>query len=297
MNDVIIIGAGPAGLTTAIYAARGGKSVLVIGDKFDSQLATCGRIENYPGFEGEGMDLAIKMEEQAKEWGTEVVTSRVTGLSNEGEIFKAKTQDAVYEGRVLVIATGAHPRRLDIPGEEKLLHRGVSYCAVCDGAFFRERNVFVVGYGNGAAKAAYYLSTFSNVKVLCTKKRLRAEAIYLKELDERGVEVLVGVEPIEVFGDELLEGIRYRFEGKEILEKVDGIFVEAGTLPNNDLAADLRLELDDKGFIKVDSACRTSIDRVFACGDIIGGVRQVASAVGEGSIVGIGVNSLVNFNI
>ncbi|VUT27612.1 MAG: thioredoxin reductase [Candidatus Syntrophoarchaeum sp. GoM_oil] len=297
MNDVIIIGAGPAGLTTAIYAARGGKSVLVIGDKFDSQLATCGRIENYPGFEGEGMDLAIKMEEQAKEWGTEVVTSRVTGLSKEGEIFKAKTQDELYEGRVLVIATGAHPRRLDIPGEEKLLHRGVSYCAVCDGAFFRERNVFVVGYGNGAAKAAYYLSTFSNVKVLCTKKRLRAEAIYLKELDERGVKVLVGVEPIDVFGEELLEGIRYSFEGQEISEKVDGIFVEAGTLPNNDLAADLGLELDDKGFIKVDSACRTSMDMVFACGDIIGGVRQVASAVGEGSIVGIGVNSLVNFNI
>jgi len=287
MYDVVIVGAGPAGLTTAIYVSRGGKKALVIGDKFDSQLAKCGRIENYPGFEGEGMERATKMEEQAKRWGTEIVTSRVLKLENEGEFFRAKTDKEVYEARALVIATGAHPGRLGIPGEEKLLHRGVSYCAVCDGALFRDRVVVVIGYGNGAAKAAYYLSNFSNVKVLCTKKRLRAEAIYLRELEARGVEILTGVEPIEIYGDEFVEGICYRFEGEMTRERVDGIFVEAGSVPNNELASNLGIELDDRGFIKVDSGCRTSVEHVFACGDITGGVRQVASAVGEGAIVGV----------
>ncbi|MHC1604087.1 MAG: NAD(P)/FAD-dependent oxidoreductase [Candidatus Syntropharchaeales archaeon] len=287
MYDVIIIGAGPAGLTVAIYAARGGKNVLVLGDKFDSQLAMSGRIENYPGFEGEGMELLIKMEEQAKKWGTKVVTSRVLDIVYEDEIFKIETKDEHFNGKVVVIATGAHPRKLNIPGEEQLLHRGVSYCAVCDGALFREKRVFVLGYGNGAAKAAYYLSNFSQVKVLCTKKRLRAEAIYLRELEKRGVEVLTGVHPIEILGDEVVKELCYSIEGNEIKELVDGIFIEAGSLPNNDLASKLGLELDDKGFIKVDSDCRTSMDHVFACGDIIGGVRQVASAVGEGAIVGV----------
>jgi len=292
MWDIIIVGAGPAGLTAAIYTARGGKRVAVIGDKYDSQLAMSGRLENYPGFEGEGIDLVVKMEEQAKTWGAEVIPARVHDLERHNDIFRANTVDEVYEGRALVIATGASPRRLGIPGEDKLLHRGVSYCAVCDGALFRDKNVLVLGYGNGAAKAAYYLSSFANVKILCTKKALRAEAVYIKGLDERGVDVLEGVDPIEIMGDELVEGIRYRFRGDEITERVDGIFIEAGAAPNNELALKLGLELDERGFVNVDHRCRTSMDGVFACGDITGGIRQVASAVGEGCIVGVSLTTM-----
>jgi len=290
--DVIIIGAGPAGLTAGMYCARANLTTLILGDVYDSQLAKAGWIENYPGFpEGiEGIELAERMSEQAKKYGALIKPNFVKQIEKTDDIFTIKTDDGVINGRSVILCMGAHHKELDIPGAREFYGKGVSYCAICDGSLFKGKDVVVFGYGNDAAKAALYLSGIcSKVTVLCVYDSLRCESVYLKRLEgAKNLDILYGVSIESIAGKTLVEEVQFSTNDKSRVLPVDAVFVECGTMPNSVLATGLGLELAKKGFIVVNSQLETNVKGVFAAGDITGGRRQIATAVGEGSSAGIG---------
>lgn len=290
--DVIIIGAGPAGLTAAVYCGRAALKTLVLGDSYDSQVAKTDIVENYPGFPDgvHGIELVEKMASQAKLYA-ENITERVEKVQKNGDVFSVKTESAEYLGRALLICTGAIHREMGVRGEREFANKGVSYCAVCDGSLFRNRKVVVAGYGNGAAKAAMYLSGLSGkVTVLCTQQTLRCEPIYVERLRKnKNIEITCGVKLEAIEGDSAVRKVQYVEGGKKKVAETDAVFIEYGTVPNSKLAKEVGVQLTDKGFIKVNGLQETNIKGVFAAGDITGGRRQIATAVGEGANAAISV--------
>ncbi|WP_287584668.1 NAD(P)/FAD-dependent oxidoreductase [Candidatus Borrarchaeum sp.] len=294
LYDVLIIGAGPAGLTAGIYAARANLKSMVFGIHYDSQLAKAGIVENYPGFPDglQGLEISELIYTQTKNWGCEVFTANVKKLEkNENGLFKVITaDDKRFTGYSLILATGAYYRKLDVPGEEELYLKGVSYCTICDGALFGGRDTIVAGYGNGAAKGALYLGGLgSSVTILCTKEELKCESTYMKRLEElQNIKVLYSITVNEIIGEDRVTGVVFTDkEGKINTLKTSAVFVEGGTAPNAALAKDLGIELTKNGFIKVNKLQATNIDGVFAAGDVTGGRRQIATAIGEGSSAAI----------
>jgi thioredoxin reductase (NADPH) len=293
--DVIIIGAGPAGLTAAVYCGRAALRTLVLGNSYDSQVAKTDIVENYPGFPDgiKGMELIEKMAAQAKLYA-ENVAERVEKTQKNGDVFSMKTESAEYLGKALFMCTGATHREMGVKGEKEFANKGVSYCAVCDGSLFRGMKVVVAGYGNGAAKAAMYLSGLSGkVTVLCTQSTLKCEIIYLERLKKnKNVEITCGVKLESIEGDSAVKRVRYAEGEKKKVVETDAVFIEYGTVPNSKLAKELGIQLTDKGFIKVNELQETNIKGVFAAGDITGGRRQIATAVGEGANAAI---SAINY--
>ncbi|MDI9617304.1 MAG: FAD-dependent oxidoreductase [Methanothrix sp.] len=292
MYDVIVVGAGPAGLTAGMYCARGGMKTLVLGNIYTSQQSMGGLYENYPGFPDgiQGIELSERMLSQAQRYGAEYRQEMVEKIVHLDDTFRIKTESWEYVCRALILATGASHRKLGVPGEEKYVTRGLSYCVYCDGALFRDRTTAVVGYGNGAARALLYLSNIcSRVHLLCPRERLVAEAVYLDRLKGiRNVTQTFGVEVTRIVGDEFVSGIEFVVGGTPRSLKVDGIFVEMGVSPNTALAKDLGLELTEGGFVKVNRLTQeTSMPGVFAAGDVTGGRMQVATAVGSGASAAI----------
>lgn len=293
--DVLIIGAGPAGLTAGIYAARANLKSMIFGTHYDSQLAKAGIVENYPGFPDglQGLEISELIYTQAKKWGCEVLTSNAKKLEkNENGLFNVITaDDKRFTGYSLVLATGAYYRKLNVPGEEELFLKGVSYCTICDGALFGGRDTIVAGYGNGAAKGALYLGGLgSSVTILCTKEELKCESTYMKRLEElQNIQVLYSITVNEIIGEDRVTGVVFTDkEGKVNTLNTSAVFVEGGTAPNAALAKDLGIELTKNGFIKVNRLNQaTNIDGVFAAGDVTGGRRQIATAIGEGSSAAI----------
>lgn len=290
--ELIIVGGGPAGLTSAIYSARALIDTLVIEKMLPGgQPVLTTFIENYPGFpEGiSGPELAERLESQAGKFGAKIITSRpVLNISRREEGFEVKTEIESFLGKAVIVATGTSPRKLNVPGEEEFTGRGVSYCAVCDGAFYRDRVVAVVGGGDSAMDESIYLTRFaSKVFVIHRRNQLRAEKI----LQERAfsnpkISFIWDTVVQSIEGDRKVELLKLKnVKTGEISElKVDGIFVYIGSTPNSSMVKDL-VELDENGFIITDNCMKTSVPGLFAAGDVRNtNFRQLATAIGDGAI-------------
>ncbi len=286
--DILIIGAGPAGLTAAIYARRAGKSVLVLEqDSFGGQITFSPKLENYPGFESiSGNDLAQRMLEQTLALGAEVDMDSVTGIED-GPVKTVVGENARYQARAVIIAAGARHRRLNLPREEELVGNGLSFCAVCDGAFYQGAHVAVIGGGNTALQEILLLSeTCAKVTVVQNLAFLTGEQTMAERVLARpNVEILYSTLCVGYEGEAHLTGLRLQnsVTGEEQTLPVDGAFLAIGTEPEN-LAFSALAPLNEAGYIKADESCRTATPGIFAAGDCrTKAYRQVATAVADGA--------------
>lgn len=291
-KDLVIIGGGPAGLTAAIYATRAGLSSVVIEkSNLGGQVAITPVVENYPGFMRiGGKSLVDLIAQQAAQYSEVHVGEYVTELSKEQEDGKIhlKTNHAIYNARALLIATGVGSRALDAPGSQKFYGKGVSYCATCDGYFFKDgKKVIVVGGGNTAVTDALYLHNLgAKVTLVHWRDSLRAEARLQESLQKTDITILWNSEVKEIHGDKIVRSVKIvdKNSGTALGMAVDGVFIAIGYIPNNDIAKQLGLELDDMGYIKTDVVTmKTSLPHVYAAGDITGAPKQIVVAVAQGS--------------
>lgn len=289
--DMIIIGGGPAGYTAALYAARAGFSTVLI-EKMSvgGQMTLTGDIDNYPGFE-EGIDgftLGMKMQQCAERFGAVTEYAEVTSLDLSDTIKKAETTNGTFFGKTVVIATGANPRELGIPKEKEFTGRGIHYCAHCDGRFYKDKTVVVVGGGNSAAADAIYLSRLvKKVYLVHRRDELRATKIYHEPLfNAKNIEFVWNSTVSEILADKKVTGIRV-FDSKQNSSReieCDGVFVSIGRKPATDFLGDI-INLDKNGYIIAGEDTKTSIDGVFAVGDVrTKHLRQVVTAVSDGAV-------------
>ena len=289
--DVLIVGGGPAGYTAALYAARSGLTTLVLeGTAPGGQLAAAESVENYPGEPQavKGWYLAERMRQGAERSGAATVLARVTALRLPGPKKLAETEAGTFASRALIYAAGAFPRRLGIPGEERLLGRGVSFCAACDGAFFRGRDVAVVGGGNSAVSEALTLSRLCRqVTVVHRRDTLRAERQGVQALEQAGnVRFLWNAAVEAITGDKAVAGLQYRdlVSGRQALLPCAGVFVAIGRQPETTLLAG-QLPLDPAGYVSADETTATAVPGVFAAGDVRSKrLRQVVTAAADGAV-------------
>lgn len=290
MYDIIIIGAGPAGLTAAVYAKRAGKDVLVIEKgTFGGQITYSPRVENIPGFVSlTGNEFAEKLVEQALNLGAEIECAEVLEIRN-GEVKTVVTDSGNFEGKTVIIATGAKHRMLGVDGEEKFVGEGISFCAVCDGAFYEGKDVAVIGGGNSALQEAILLSeTSKKVYLVQNLDFITGEkTLYDKILEKNNVEVILGATVDSFIGDNTLEGIVINTkDGKKNLN-VDGVFVAIGLVPQNDAFANI-IDLDERGYVASGEECTTNADGIFVAGDCRQKrIRQVATAASDGAVAAL----------
>lgn len=291
MYDCLIIGGGLAGLTAAIYTARAGLSTAVIeGEQCGGQAVMADLVENYPGFVGSGYELAEKTEQQAENVGVEIIYDEIESVDFKGKVNKAIGFENSYEGKFVIVATGAKHKRAGFQGEEDFTGAGVSYCAVCDGAFFADMEVAVIGGANTAVSEAIYLSNIcKKVYLVYRKDRLRADSTLVERLNKKeNIEVLYNTIPVKVDGENSVE--------KLITDKgelsVKGVFVAVGFSPSTSIFKDV-LELDEYGYIKTDSDLATNVGGVFAVGDCrTKQLRQMITAASDGANAGTVVAKL-----
>jgi len=290
MYDILIIGGGPAGLTAAIYARRNGKTVLLIEKEgFGGQMAVSPRVENYPGFaSASGAELADAMLTQAMDLGAETELALVTAVRREGDILRVVTDDGEFEAKSVILAAGVKHRRLELPGEDELIGNGVSFCAVCDGAFYEGKTVVVVGGGNSALQEALLLADTCREVVVCHRREFTAEQRLLNELFARpNVTAVTGVAVREFLrgASGALRGLKLAWvrTGEEMEIPCDGVFEAIGLAPENKAFTGL-VDLDEDGYIDAGESGETSCPGVFAAGDCRKKtVRQIATAVGDGA--------------
>ena len=289
--DVLILGGGPGGYTAALYAARAGLSALVLERMAaGGQMALTHQVDNYPGFD-EGIDgftLGQKMQQGAQRWGAETVYGDVHSVELEGEIKKLHTDRGVYQGRTVILATGANPRKLGLPMEKELTGRGVHYCAACDGMFYRNKTVVLVGGGNSAVADALVLSRVAKKVILVHRRdRLRASKIYHESLEQaQNIEIRWNSEVAALRHNGRLEGVvlRNRITGQEEVVNCDGLFVSVGREPATAMFEGL-VELDDAGYIVAGESTATSLPGVYAVGDVrTKAVRQIVTATADGAV-------------
>ncbi len=300
--DTIIIGGGAAGLTTAIYAQR---------DRFDSLILEkrniggntflTEKIENYPGFQNiSGPELMNKMEEQAITYGAKIKTGEeVLEINKKEELFEVKTKTENYLGKTVVISVGSTYRKLKIPGEDQLIGSGIHFCATCDGAFYRDREVIVIGSGNSALEEGIFLAGFcKKVKIVANKAQFTASETYIEKLTTlENVELFMNKSPIEFMANdrELFEGFKVKDNStnEEEIIRADGAFVFIGLIPNTRAFEGL-VEMNEQGFISTEGLAMTSVNGVFAAGDCReGAIAQVAAATGEGVLASYGIRDFL----
>jgi len=288
--DCAIIGGGPAGVTASIYACRAGMNVLSIEKLFEGgQLASIHAVENYPGlFGADGNDLIDKFVEHAGQYERETVNGEVLKIEKNEDVFAVYTENKSYAAKTVIIATGAKPRKLGAPGEEEFTGRGVSYCAVCDGAFYRNKATAIIGGGNTAAQDALYLSRICDkVYLIHRRDRLRAEKYFIELIEKNeGVEIIYDTVLEEIHGDKNVEGVRIKnVKTSEISQiKTDGVFIAAGIVPESGFVKGL-LKLDESGFIITDECMRTNISGIYAAGDVrTTPLRQIVTACADGAV-------------
>jgi thioredoxin reductase (NADPH) len=294
-RKVIIIGGGPAGYTAAIYAARANLKPLVIeGLSYGGQLMTTTEVENFPGFPKGilGPDLMAAFREQAERFGAEFYSRDVTRVELEGTPKKVFVEDQEFRASAVIVSTGAGPRKLGVPGEERLWAKGVSSCATCDGAFFKNKLIMVVGGGDSAMEEATFLTRFGS-KVYVTHRRdeLRASKIMQERARSNPkIEFLWSTVVEEILGDDHVSGVRLRSTktGESFVVPVDGFFLAIGHIPNTRLFLG-QLELDENGYVQtVGQSAKTGVPGVFACGDCVDHVyRQAITAAGMGCMAAI----------
>jgi len=290
MYDIIIIGSGPAGLSAAIYAQRACLDTIVIEKNGISggQVLNTWEVDNYPGFPGvTGFELSRQFREHANKLGARVVQDEVVQVELSGNVKKVVCEEETYEARCVILASGAHHRTLEVPGEEELRGAGVSYCAICDGAFFRGRTVAVVGGGDAALEDAIFLARMcEKVYIVHRRDKLRGA----KRLQERlqaleNIEFVWNSETVAIEGNAQVEALRLRQTktGEERRLDVDGVFIAVGIAPESELYAG-QLELDEQGYIRADESGQTSVPGVFAAGDVrTKALRQILTAASDGA--------------
>ncbi len=289
MHDLIIIGAGPAGLTAALYAGRARMDTLVL-----EKMVVGGRIlltetiENFPGFPGgiSAQELTRRMQEQVKGLGIEIKSEEVLAL--DCRLKSITTDEKNYSAKTIIIATGAKARKLGVPGEDKLVGRGVSYCATCDGPLFKDKNVVVIGGGNAVAEEALYLSRFAGrVSIIHRRNDLRASAILQQELKEnKKISFILSNTVTQILGSTKVESLKIKNvnTAQEQVINCDGVFIYIGYDPDTNLVR-TKLNLDESGFIITDEAMLTSEGGIFACGDCRKkSLYQVITACADGAI-------------
>ena len=294
--DIIIIGAGPAGLTAGLYAGRQNSKALVIDKGLAGGLGSeVPMMENYPGFDLiSGMELISKMKPQCEKFSEIRENQIIEDIEKGDDGIYIKTKSSIgddfneYLTKSVILATGASHRHLNVPGENEFLGRGVAYCATCDGMFFVNRNVLMVGGGNSAAQEALYLKNIGcNVKIVHRRDSLRCEHRLEELLKEKGVEILWNSTIKEIRGEMAVNSVTLVRDGVEEEYKTDAVFVAIGDTPSNDLAKQLGVELDENGYIITDKSQATNVSGVYAAGDITGGVKQWIVACGEGAVAAI----------
>lgn len=296
VHDVIIIGGGPAGLTAAVYASRSGLDTLVLERQMaGGQAAMTDFIENYPGFpEGiSGFDLVDGIKRQALRFGAQLQEIEAVESIEPGDVKVIETGDGRYEARTVIVATGVDPKGLGCVGEERFVGRGVSYCATCDGAFFKDKTVAVIGGGNSAVGEALYLTRFAGkVYLVHRRDELRADRVYRDRAEaDPKIEILWTSQVREVRGGDKVESMYVEFTDKGEFRdiKVDGIFFYVGQQPNSGFLNGV-VSLDEKGFVLTDEQLSTSSPGIYAAGDVReNDLKQVVWAAGEGALAVRGV--------
>ncbi len=294
MRDVIIIGSGPAGLTAAIYAGRANLRPLVIsGLEQGGQVTLTNDLENFPGFpEGvSGFEIYQLFEKQATRFGAEMLYDVVQSVDLTGEVKIVKTATETFQARVVIIATGSTPKRLGLPGEDKYIGKGVSYCATCDGFFFTGKQVVVVGGGNSALDEGLFLTRFAEkVTIIHRRDRLRADAILQERaLKHEKMAFVWDTVVEEIVGDTAVTHLRLKNvkSGESSVFPVDGVFVFIGHKPNTELFAG-QVQLDETGYIETDRRTHTNVPGVLACGDVQDSIyRQAITAAASGCTAAI----------
>ncbi len=293
MFDTIIIGAGPTGLTAAIYASRRMMKTLVITKNIGGQIIWTSDIENYPGIKStKGPNLANIMQEQAKSFGVEIKIDEVKKITQKGNgDFTVETDKIKYEAKTVIIAMGLAPKSLDLTNEKKLIGKGISYCANCDGLFFKGKTVAVVGGGNAALDAARVMSKIaSQVYLIYRKSELKGfEIMAARVKEQKNIEIMLNSEITEILGENKLEKIKVISKiDKAVRElNVAGLFVEIGHEARTDLVADL-VKRDSKGQVLVDLSGKTSLNGMFAAGDVTQSeFKQIVVGCGQGAVAAL----------
>ena len=300
MHDIIIVGAGTAGLSAAIYGLRAGKSVLVLEQaSYGGQIINTPEIENYPAIQKiSGFEFATNLYNQAKNLGAEFAFEKVEGIEDKGQFKEVKTKDKSYEGKTVILATGAKNRSLGVEKEEELVGKGISYCATCDGMFYRGKVVAVNGGGNTAVEDATFLSDYvQKVYVIHRRDEFRADKAEVDRLVAKpNVELVLNstVKRLESDASGLTGVVVANKDGEERTLKVDGLFVAIGQAPDNQAFSEL-VELDGKGYISAGESTLTKTPGIFTAGDCrTKAIRQLATAASDGAVAGLAALSYIN---
>jgi thioredoxin reductase (NADPH) len=296
--DLAVVGAGCAGLAAGIYGGRAGMRVVVLDKgKAGGQLLITPSIENYVGIKSiPGPDLASQMLDHASQYSEVREFDPVESVRVEKGTVHVRASSGDLTASALLISTGAEHQHLGVPGEDRLAGKGVSYCATCDGFFFKKRKVLTVGGGSTAAIESLYLKGIGvDVSIVHRRDKLRAECALRDEVAAKGVPVIYNTVVEEILGEKRVERVRLRRVDTGTVEEmpIDGVFVAVGLRPNNEFVDQLGLEKTSEGLVRVDSRYRTSNERVFAAGDLIGGVRQAITAAAAGAVASLNVLPLV----
>jgi len=292
-HELAIIGAGPAGYAASIYAARAGIEAIIFDKGLGGGLASIApNIENYPGFESiTGFELSEKMKKHAESYKKINFNENVKNIIKKDGTFLIKTDKKEYSCKAVLLCMGSEYRKLNAPGEKELQGRGVSYCATCDGFFFKEKKVAVVGGGNSALIESIYLKQIGCSKVYLIHRRdqLRAEKSYQDEAVEKGVKILFNTIVEKINGQEKVENLNLKNVNTKEISKldIDGVFISIGEIPQTELAKKIGVKTDEKGFVITDRNGRTNIKGIYAAGDITGGLRQIVTACAEGAIAAL----------
>ncbi len=299
--DVILIGGGPAGLSAGIYASRGGlRTLLIEKGMFGGLIANADLVENYPGFPDgiSGFEIGERMSQQAAKFGLETLSAEVTGVDLLKDVKTVSTSEGDFSARAIIIAAGAERKRLGVPGEELFANHGVSYCATCDGALFRDRVVAVIGGGDSAVEEALFLTRFaSKVLIIHRRNQLRSsKTAQERALTHQKIELMWDTVVEEIKGDKMVSGLILRNikTGVKSTLAVQGIFVYVGQSPNTSYLKG-QIPLDDEGNIITDDRMETRVKGVFAAGDIRrNSSRQVITAAGDGATAAISAEKFLN---
>lgn len=285
--DIIVIGAGPAGMTAGLYAVRSGLKTAVISKDIGGTTNHILKLENWPGFDGSGTELMKKFYEQLKKYEVDILLKSVENVEKTRNGFVVKTAKDSFECKALIITTGTERRKMKIPGEEKLNGKGVSYCVTCDAFFFKGKKVAVVGGSNCAAGSALALSDLAKeVYVIYRGEKLRCEEITQKRLENKeNVKIICNAIPEEILGKEKVEGLKIERDGKKETLNIDGVFVEIGSSAITNFASKIGLELNEEGEIVVDENMKTFVKGIWAAGDVTNyKLKQVVVASAHGAI-------------